>query len=93
MSWSASFDIVPGVGYENEQTSGLNTPEHNLQYEAARNAVAAITGTGALGGPTYRYRVILSGHGNPDNKPTPGWANDFVSIQIVQQHVRVVQQQ
>lgn len=85
MSWSASFKVVPQKGVVDEQTNGIDTSEANLQYQAAKLAVAEILNTGALGGPVREFTVNIGGHANPGNKPVSGWSNDFVSIQIVQE--------
>ena len=49
---------------------------------AAKAAVLGLVDSGVLGsGEVY---VSVSGHANPEHKPTPGWANDFVSLTITQ---------
>lgn len=85
MSWGATLKVVPGEGLKLVNRSGVNTDEHELQYEVALMAVSGILNTGALGGPTHRYNVNITGHGNPGNVPAPGWANDFLNIQITQE--------
>lgn len=55
------------------------------QIEVCENAVDAIITSMCVGRTDKKISVSLSGHANPNHEPTPGWANDMVSISIVQQ--------
>lgn len=82
MSWSASFRVVPGEELQDVYESNVDVPEHAEQYRAAKVAVFDILNSGALGG--HQHKVVVVGHGNPGHEPAPGWANDGVTITIVQ---------
>lgn len=86
MSWSATWtqreqEIVAGPVLSNVR----EVPEHLEQYNKCAQQVQAIIESGVLGDADAEFNVSFSGHGNPEHKPTIGWANDFVSISIYQQ--------
>jgi hypothetical protein len=85
MSWSAS-GLVSENTYYQDNFSGLNSPEHMEQFEAGVRAALAIVQSGAVGDTTAEYKVVLSGHGNAEHLPVPGWADDFVNIQVIQKN-------
>jgi hypothetical protein len=86
MSWSLSFDFENGEpqGDAAEKLSVIEPP-HRDQAEEAVRSVFQLAASGVVGDPNGKYKVTLSGHGNPDHKPAPGWGNDFVTISVYQQ--------
>lgn len=85
MSWSASFTVKDDdVIDDSVVESGVEPDQHSDQYEEALNCVWSLLRSGVVGGDDKEYRVILSGHGNPNHEPASGWANDCVTIQVVQ---------
>jgi hypothetical protein len=87
MSWSATFkvDASNEEAVELVTSSGLDTDEHKLQHDQGLIAAMQLLMSGVVGSHERVYTVTLSGHGNPGNEPAPGWSNDFVNIQVVQQ--------
>lgn len=65
-----------------QQQSGHGAAESQMAFEAAKNAARWLLESGRFG--TGNFTVNLSGHANPDNKPSAGWANDSVGISVVQ---------
>lgn len=88
MSWSASGTITSKEGEPTKveitgsPQSGHGGPESQRALDAARTAAQRLIETGIVG--EGQFRVCLSGHSNPENKPAAGWSNDFVSITIGQ---------
>lgn len=82
MSWTASLTYEDG-NLVASTSSNVNGTETNEQYEAALGAVDALINTGAVG-HHKKFAVHLSGHGNENHEPAPGWANDSISISITQ---------
>ena len=61
------------------------TDEVREQVASALEAVLVLLSYNALGDPKENdYVVSISGHANPGHKPTPGWANDAVTITVAQ---------
>jgi hypothetical protein len=95
MSWSANGTATVrrnrggegvGVNFElahSQTQTGYGAVESENALLTAHRAVRVMLESGAFG--TGEFTVSLSGHANPDNKPTPGYGNDFVSISINQQ--------
>ena len=84
MSWSATFRVTPEEGLVEESTSNVDLSHHQDQLGQAVLAAAGLLTSNVVGGADKSYRITLSGHGNPNHEPAPGWANDFVSITIAQ---------
>lgn len=87
MSWSAHAIVkrtspAPAVfEIQHVQTQEGNGEEESKEAVLiAKEAVLRIVGSGKLGVGTFD--VHLSGHANTGNEPTPGWGNDFISINI-----------
>jgi hypothetical protein len=83
MSWSVSGTVedlvitLPlGPAYQTEEVADA--------YNAAYQAIWNVVYSGAVGDPSGKYKVNVSGHANPDHVPTEGWADDFISINIYQ---------
>ena len=63
---------LPETGYEIK-------PEATEQIAGA---IAAAVSTISVVAPNQPVSITLSGHANPDHTPDPGWANDFVIINV-----------
>lgn len=50
------------------------------QADEAIKAVSALVASGAVG--TGTVLATINGHANPGHAPTPGWANDTVTISV-----------
>jgi hypothetical protein len=95
MSWSASGTATvrtksggEGVGVRldmnhSQPQTGHGAVESEKALATAQRVARVLLESGAYG--TGTFTVGLSGHANPDNKPAPGWSNEFVSITINQQ--------
>ena len=92
MSWNSTpikptdmEHVMEAIGAAQVQ-AGTNpaTIEHEAQLAAAKQAALLLIASGALGdGADGRmFLVDLHGHANNGHQPTPGWANDAVSIQL-----------
>lgn len=84
MSWSAQFNVVDGNIKGVPVVSGTDTSEHLEQYLDALQVVDEYINYGSLGSPLGSYRVMITGHGNPNHEPVAGWSNDFININIQQ---------
>lgn len=89
MSWSTA--PVKPVDFEhiNEvidaaMITGAQHEEHHEQFAAAKEAAKALIASGALGDGTdgRLFIVSLNGHANPGHQPTPGWANDMITVSV-----------
>lgn len=93
MSWGFAVAKTPVVGFADaaaqayrEYAAGLADNDVQLDPAAvgaidkAIAAAAVIVGSGVVG--TGTVTASLSGHANPEHTPTPGWANDFVTISV-----------
>lgn len=83
MSWSASWTVDDGV-WEDSSESNVALEYHADQYREALDAAWGLIKSGVVGDPDAKYRVTLTGHGNPNHEPLSGWSNDFVSVAIYQ---------
>jgi len=81
MSWGATLKYKDGL-FETVHEGNVEINEHREQYANALNLAKALIDSGAVG--EGEFNVSLSGHGNPDHQKTPGWGNDFVSVQVTQ---------
>lgn len=55
------------------------------QFEAALGCAIDIVQSGVVGNTDeFKFSVSLSGHANPDHKPTDDWADDMLSLSISQ---------
>jgi hypothetical protein len=96
MSWAISTTLTTSDAVTN--TTILNkvideykinntwlTSESIEQIEAAKTAVIALMATKTIGdGGGIDFLVSIGGHANPNHLPTPGWANDAITISIYQ---------
>lgn len=85
MSWSRTIDVESAedlrkveLAMPHDQHAG---PEASEQLSNALEAAGAIIVSGAVGqeGP---WRVVLSGHANPDHMPAGGWAEEMISVMV-----------
>lgn len=85
MSYRVQFTVKNGtVGPQENRTQGLSK-EANDALENAIRAADSLVWSGYYGEPSeVTLRVNVSGHSNPGYKPAQGWANDHVTINIVQ---------
>ncbi|MDA8395248.1 MAG: hypothetical protein M0T72_08430 [Candidatus Dormibacteraeota bacterium] len=97
MSWSfgakipaeatVSTDIAAEVLEEARrgfEAMGIDLEEESRhQITVAVNEAAAIAASGALG-HKYPLSVSMSGHSNPRHEERTGWANEQLTISIVQ---------
>lgn len=82
---------VPGpeveVAIASLEFEGEAAPHVIEQIEAAKEAAKTLFASGAVGpvdDPEIAYHVGLSGHANPDHKPTPGYENDTLTVHVIQ---------
>jgi hypothetical protein len=61
---------------------GHGAVESEQAMAIAQRVAGVLLESGAFG--TGDFSVMINGHSNPDNKPSPGWCNDNVQISIVQ---------
>lgn len=85
MSWAGitATASVDEVGAKlDEAISAYNATDPGVieQITAAASAVKTIVASGAVGNGSVT--VSISGHANPDHKPTAGWANDTISVSV-----------
>lgn len=87
MSWNASYnskaEFAANTPNHESPTGTANDPT-NDQAAAARAAAQAIIDSGAVGDESRDFVISISGHVNPEHAPTPGYANDCVTINISQ---------
>lgn len=87
MSYSMSFTVVDGmtdIDWENFDKLPYDKQTKNTLDEAVEYATM-IVGSGILGDvEDYEFSVYVSGHHNPDCEPVEGWANDHLTLNIVQ---------
>lgn len=89
MSWSIDYKVEDGDISESEQDRlvqiGTNLSTEALQQFTTSVLVAAgIIDDGLVGNSTGHFQVSISGHANEGHKPTPGWANDMITIRVSQ---------
>lgn len=89
MSWGINYKVEDGDISESEQDRlveiGTSLSEDALQqFTTAVLVVAGIIDDGLVGNSTGQFQVSISGHANKDHKPTPGWANDMITISVSQ---------
>lgn len=93
MSWGLSIQVPAGTdpneaveaaADEYRQRSKPEDPVNEALATACGTAVALLN-SGAVGDPqAHDYAISLNGHANPEHKPAPGWANDYISISVSQ---------
>ena len=83
MSWSAQY-TYNGDGPFNLSGTTPMTKEHNEQLHVALTTVKDLIDSGVVGDETKKFSVTISGHANPNHEPAAGWANDALTIAIVQ---------
>lgn len=82
------------VHYENREnfekdvrgpsSSNLDSTEAVEQFTTARHTAKVIMESGAVGVKDGDYYVNLNGHANPEHRPTTGWANDCIGVNVGQ---------
>ena len=94
MSWNATGTAtvhrkIGGEGFGVRVEFPNQYPQNGHGVEESKKAMAMAQDTariilesGTLG--TGAFNVQLSGHANPNNEPSSGWANDGVTISIQQ---------
>lgn len=91
MSWSLSLETVDGSPFSSDEAEA-KIAEAERQCEgatelakAALEAAYALIKTGYLGDPlSYRFRIHLNGHVNPNHEPRDSWVNDYVNVSVGQ---------
>lgn len=87
MSWGVTLKVKDRDIVNHEEANNLVdklSDEHKIQYAVSLLSLIEIVDSGALGDPEAEFNVTFSGHANPGNVKTPGWANDFLQISISQ---------
>lgn len=91
MSWNASLGATKAADIPQAIDECVTTPpedgldEHVCeQVKAAREAAKALVASGAVGDGDKAFTVTLSGHSNEGHEPADGWANDCVTVNVVQ---------
>ena len=89
MSWGSTPIKPADAAHINEAIDeagivGMESDEHREQLAAAKEAAKALIASGVLGdGADGRLFIVrMNGHANPGHQPTPGWANDAVSVSV-----------
>jgi hypothetical protein len=89
MSWSVTAEIVRNDDADaqvtikhRQQQTGHGEEESAFAIDRAVRAATLLIDDLAVGRGTFD--VTLSGHSNPRNQPSPGWANDCLNIRIEQ---------
>lgn len=93
MSWGFSVPATPAADFSDaagkardEYRTQLADTDYDVTAEAAEQmaqaiaAAEAIVASGAVG--TGSVQASLSGHANVGHAPTPGYANDAVSVNV-----------
>jgi hypothetical protein len=92
MSWSRSYS---SLGAFRADQSSPSAPDQNGPNAESRETLEAIEQARGLAARAIRsgvfgdeaecdFSIILSGHANPGHRPRSGWANDCVTISVVQ---------
>lgn len=91
MSWSinaraksAELDDALIAAFEEHAKRIPVADETRHQFEVARNCALNIAWYGAVGDATKNLIVTLSGHANPDHEPASGYANDQITVSVLQ---------
>lgn len=84
MSWGVSLSVENGKIEVVGLPSNVEVEHHKDQFTVAKRVVRSLVKSGTFGDPEGAYDVVISAHGNPDHKPTPGWSNDFINISLSQ---------
>lgn len=91
MSWSASLGATKATDIDAAIDGCATSPpedgldEHVVeQVNAARAAAKGLVASGAVGDGEKAFSVTLSGHSNEGHEPADGWANDCVTVNVVQ---------
>lgn len=90
MSWGIAVPPTPRdrlaealtglIGTWKEQQTTAPASEVDEQIDAAVHTFTALAESGAVG--DGHVRGTLWGHANPDHQPTPGWADESVSVTV-----------
>ena len=96
MSWSLSVNTGQPGDTESparrvlDSVDGYLTSQEAPDFvreavEQAAYAALEVLHSEVVGSPDrHSFVITLSGHANPDHKPTEGWVNDFVTINVTQ---------
>lgn len=96
MSWSTSISSTPAskvseaLESKRESALALIAAHHSEQLAAAteqfNQAVAAVRYLAVVCVPDEEtlVNVTMSGHANPGHAPSPGWANDALTVSVTQ---------
>jgi len=92
MSFSLHFELARGESVydavltayadkaqEHQESNGTGVEAARAVRVAVGAVLAAIE---AVGGNGADYYVSVAGHVNPDNQPSPGWANDHLTVSV-----------
>lgn len=94
MSWLLSYDFEDKDLTEESEAEIKKTLVDNMdtwsreaydQIGVAMLMAVQLTKSEAVGDPAAKYRVVISGHANPEHKPLDGWSNDCVTVSVYQQ--------
>lgn len=97
MSWQGSCEIPPHASAEDVDAAlaalvvdnGRELPDHTVEaVNGAKQCAKQLIYSGAFSWLPMEagtgYRITLSGHSNPDHRPTPEYANDCVTVGVYQ---------
>jgi hypothetical protein len=91
MSWSASLGATPASEIDEKiATCATAPPEENMDehvkeaVDLARDTAKAIIASGVVGDAEKSFTVSMSGHSNEGHEPADGWANDCMTVNVVQ---------
>jgi hypothetical protein len=94
MSWSLVYtDGVRGdhslkdlnsLNLQDGLDFGDSSEEVVEQVDQAKAMANFIIESEVVGSPDKVFSVSLSGHANLNHEPKEGWANDMISVQVVQ---------
>jgi hypothetical protein len=90
MSWSKGFPNKESFGNKEQREEARASvisqsgADAGQQFDAACTAADIVINSGSIGDSAKDFSISLSGHSNPNHEPTPGWANDCVTINIYQ---------
>lgn len=83
MSWSLNKTVETPEELDGVMPDYVVTTEAAEQVGIAVAGAKAILSSGAVG-TGKRFSVALSGHANAGHEPTPGWANDCITVSVTQ---------
>lgn len=89
MSWSVSGIEAPAAAPDIEAAIDAAIANAGSQVEGGADQIdaaraAAVRISAAVTRPGDRVRISMTGHSNPDRAPRAGWADQMVSVTVVQ---------